>query len=88
MENNFKMIMVVHAIYASHNAVLSFNGATNFINNSGPSSHGGGAICAFIQYLFGFNGVSSFINNSAGLYGGAISSLYDASMQSATLSTT
>ena len=56
------MIMVVHAIYASHNAVLSFNGATNFINNSGPSSHGGGAICAFIQYLFGFNGVSSFIN--------------------------
>ena len=56
------------AIYASHNTVLSFNGTSNFINNSALD---GGAIYTFENTKLSFNGANNFICNSA-LDGGAI----------------
>ena len=50
------------AIFALDNTVLSFNGVSNFINNSAAS---GGAICAIDGTVLSFNGTSNFINNSA-----------------------
>ena len=47
------------AIYASY-TVLSFNGISNFINNS---AHYGGAIYILGNTVLGFNGSSNFINN-------------------------
>ena len=57
------------AIYASRNTVLSFNGTTNFVNNSADY---GGAIYAFENTRLSFNGTSNFINNSVQIAGGAI----------------
>ena len=58
------------AIYASHNTVLSFNGTSNFINNSADDN--GGAIYTFENTRLSFNGTSNFINNSVSFAGGAI----------------
>ena len=55
------------AIYASYNAILSFSGTSNFINNSADN---GGAIYTGNTVL-SFNGTDNFINNSASVYGGA-----------------
>ena len=58
------------AIYASYNSVLSFTGASNFINNLAPVGYGG-AILIVNNTILNFSGTSNFINNSAH-YGGAI----------------
>ena len=58
------------AIYISDNTVLSFNGSSNFINDSGTI---GGAIYISGNTVLSFNGSSNFINNEAYYYhGGAI----------------
>ena len=58
------------AILAYGNTVLSFNGASTFINNSGTI---GGAIYISGNTVLSFNGSSNFINNEAYYYhGGAI----------------
>ena len=49
------------AIYASF-TLLSFNGTSNFINNS---AHYGGAIQTWANTVLSFNGINNFINNSA-----------------------
>ena len=59
------------AIFALGKTVLSFNGISNFINNSGR------AINTFNNTVFNFNGISNFINNSA-YYGGAINAFNNA----------
>jgi len=59
------------AIYTSGYAVLSFNGTSNFINNSAGHSGGGGAIYTSENTVISFSGTSNFINNSA-KGGGAI----------------
>ena len=56
------------AIFVFNDAVLTFNGTNNFINNS---ANGGGAIYVFDNAVLTFNGTSNFINNSAN-GGGAI----------------
>ena len=58
------------AIYASDNTVLSFNGTSNFINNSPEIYGSGGAIFTFNNTVLSFNGTSNFINNSAEVGGG------------------
>ena len=66
------------AIYASGNAMLSFHGTTNFINNSVHYGNAcGGAICAVFNTVFSFIGTSNFILNSA-MLGGAISAQHTA----------
>ena len=57
------------AIYASHNTIISFNGTSNFINNS---AHYGGAIYTSSNTVLSFNGSNNFVNNSADYNGGAI----------------
>ena len=58
------------AIYAvAHTAVLSFNGISNFINNS--AYYDGGAIYAVYDSVFSFSGINNFIDNIA-FSGGAI----------------
>ena len=57
---------VAGAIWAS-TSFLSFNGTSNFINNS----YSGGAIYAFNNTLLSFTGTSNFISNGAAA-GGAI----------------
>ena len=59
------------AIYATDHTVVSFNGTTNFINNS---AYIAGAIYVINNSVFHFNGTSNFISNSAHM-GGAIYSL-------------
>ena len=49
------------AIYASF-TLLSFNGTSNFINNS---ARFGGAIQTWANTVLSFNGINNFINNSA-----------------------
>ena len=61
------------AILTLENTVLSFNGTSNFINNS--AFNGGGAICAKDSTVLSFNGTSNFISNSAASGGGAICAL-------------
>ena len=56
------------AIFVFDNAVLTFNGTSNFINNS---ANGGGAIFISNNTVLTFNGTTNFIDNSAD-YGGAI----------------
>ena len=100
----FRMVLGGGAISASGHTVLSFNGISNFINNSvdGSGGDGGGAIFTSGHTILHFSGTSNFINNSAGLFGStqqmvvmAVQSihtnhtiLYLASMESAILSTT
>ena len=57
------------AIYIHGNAVLTFNGVNNFINNSADS---GGAVYARNNTLLTFIGTSVFSNNSADWSGGTI----------------
>ena len=63
--------MVSVAISISHNGVLTFNGTTNFINNSPEVCSG--AISISDNGVLTFNGTNNFINNSADLDGGVIS---------------
>ena len=65
----FRMVVGGGAIFTSGHTVLSFNGISNFINNSADY---GGAISTSGHTVLSFNGISNFINNSAD-YGGAIS---------------
>ena len=65
----FRMVLGGGAISTSGHTVLSFNGISNFINNSADY---GGAISTSAHTVLSFNGTSNFINNSAD-YGGAIS---------------
>ena len=58
------------AIFASDNTVLSFNGTSNFINNSVLGI--GGAIFISHNTTLSFSGTTNFINNSAFTYAGAI----------------
>ena len=58
------------AIIILDNTVVSFNGTSNFINNSVSQ---GGAIFASGHTVLSFSGTNNFINNSAGDIGGAIS---------------
>ena len=58
------------AIYTLGNNVLSFNGTTNFINNSARGY--GGAVQISDNKVLSFSGTSEFINNSAEDCGGAI----------------
>ena len=51
------------------NAVLSFNGINNFVNNSAGQ---GGAIYTSYNTVLSFNGTNNFTNNSADYGGGAI----------------
>ena len=66
------------AVYATTGSFLSFNGVSNFSNNS--AHYGGGAIYADTALVanttVSFNGTSIFINNSAG-HGGAIYTQYN-----------
>jgi len=66
------------AVYATTGSFLSFNGVSNFSNNS--AHYGGGAIYADTALVanttVSFNGMSIFINNSAG-HGGAIYTQYN-----------
>ena len=57
------------AIHASDNTVLSFNGVSNFINNS---AYNGGAISMLDNTVITFYGSSNFISNFADYGGGAI----------------
>ena len=66
------------AICAKTNASLSFNGITNFNNNS--AARYGGAICAKTNASLSFNGITNFNNNSAAQYGGAICAKTNASL--------
>ena len=59
------------AIFATDNTVVSFNGTSNFINNSAQVA---GAIYVINNSVFHFNGTSNFISNSAHM-GGAIYSI-------------
>ena len=71
--NPYKITSGGGAIFASNNAVLSFNGTSNFIDNS--IVYGlGGAIFASDKAVLSFSGNSTFISNSAIYYsdGGAI----------------
>ena len=63
------------AIYMKHN-VLTFNGTTNFFNNSAGS---GGVIYAEYDMSMSFTGTSSFSSNSA-THGGAISAYYNSTL--------
>ena len=58
------------AIYTLGSNVLSFNGTTNFINNSARGY--GGAVQISDNNVLSFSGTSEFINNSAEDCGGAI----------------
>ena len=58
------------AIIILDNTVVSFNGTSNFINNSASQ---GGAIFASGHTVLSFSGTNNFINNSAGDIGGTIS---------------
>ena len=64
-------------IYTLNNAVLTFNGTSNFTNNSAGISSGG-AIYSSDNALLSFNGIDNFINNSADVLGGAIYTSQDA----------
>ena len=76
-DNNTTSVYGGGAIYASENAVLSFNGTINLISNSADGD--GGAICASHCAVLNFNGNSNFINNSADSgSGGAIYASYNA----------
>ena len=57
------------AIQSSDNSILSFNGTSNFINNSAGY---GGAIYTSYNTVLRFNGITNFINNSALGSGGTI----------------
>ena len=61
------------AIYISNNAVLTFNGTNNFVNNS--AKRNGGAIYAKTNISLTFIGTNNFSNNLAGVNGGAIYTL-------------
>ena len=63
LENNTTSPYGGGAIYASENALLSFNGINNFINNL--AYYSGGTIYASGDALLSFNGISNFINNKA-----------------------
>ena len=71
----FELPFLSTAVVTANNTVLSFNGISNFVNNSAPGGSGGGAIYTYENTTLSFNGVSNFINNSvnAGTGGGAIS---------------
>ena len=58
----FRMVLGGGAIFTSGHTVLSFNGISNFINNSADY---GGAIFTSGHTVLTFNGISNFINNSA-----------------------
>ena len=59
------------AIFAYGNTVLSFNGASSFMNNSGTI--GGAIYISGNTAVLSFNGTNNFINNEAYFYyGGAI----------------
>ena len=70
----FHMVLGGGAIFISGHTVLSFNGISNFINNSADY---GGAISTSCHTVLSFNGISNFINTSVdgsgGDGGGAIS---------------
>ena len=75
-DNNTTSVYGGGAIYASENAVLSFNGTINLISNSADGD--GGAICASHCAVLNFHGNSNFIKNSADSgSGGAIYASYD-----------
>ena len=61
------------AIYADNNTSLSFNGTSNFVNNS---AYQGGAIFAAFNTSLSFTGTSNFINNSADICAGGAIYLY------------
>ena len=71
--NPYKITSGGGAIFASNNAVLSFNGISNFIGNSVVYGLGG-AIFASDKTVLSFSGNSTFISNSAAYYsnGGAV----------------
>ena len=77
LDNNTTSLYGGGAIYASENAVLSFNGTINFTSNSADGD--GGAICASQYAVLNFNGNSNFIKNLADSgSGGAIYASYNA----------
>ena len=57
-------------IHAEYNAVLNFNGISNFINNSAVRGDWGGAIYAGINSKLAFNGMINFTNNTCTVGGG------------------
>ena len=57
------------AVFIANNVLLTFNGTSNFINNS---ANNGGAIFAIVNTSSSFAGTSSFHSNTA-IQGGAIS---------------
>ena len=71
----FELPFLSTAVVTASNTVLSFNGVSNFINNSGSGGNGGGgAIYTYENTTLSFNGVSNFIYNSVNAgTGGAIS---------------
>ena len=57
------------AIYTSDNAILRFNGNSNFTNNLAIY---GGTIYSFNRIVLSFNGTINFISNSAKIDGGSL----------------
>ena len=70
------LMFIGNTTFHDNNTILSFNGISNFINNSvdGSGGDGGGAIFTSGHTILHFNGTSNFINNSAG--GGSGGAIY------------